>query len=229
MATILEKLDIKAGIAEVKELIAQKQVIALLFLFVLLLFPLASLLTGLCWLILRNVGVKWVKVLAWISAGALAAWLVLRKLAFLFLMIVCWDEDADRERCSMEISKTWQSMSTEERMAYMSTEKLKQVTDIDFPEYDVIDYWDMTAWQDPSCCWVLELRDEFDKSYLDSLRDAGILEYDSSDSTYRFEIDYPEYDYADVECSDFSLRIKGTEVVINDYRCSCEELCLSNK
>jgi hypothetical protein len=45
MATILEKLDIKAGIAEVKELIAQKQVIALLFLFVLLLFPLASLLT----------------------------------------------------------------------------------------------------------------------------------------------------------------------------------------
>lgn len=224
MTNLLEKLDLKTALAEAKELIAKNKVTTALLVVLLVLFPIASIIAGVCWLVLRKVSTKWVKVLAWMSAVAFATWLVLRKIAFLLMLVIsiCDESDSDRHRCVVEISKVWQSMSSEEKRAYMSNERLKQMTGIGFPEYDVTDYWDMTVYKDPCCTWVLELREEFDKSYLEHLCERGVLEYDESDSTYLFEYDDPDFSYADVECSDFVLTIKGTEVVVNDCLCACK-------
>ena len=147
MTNLFEKLDLKTALAEAKELITQNKVTTALLIVLLVLFPLASIIAGVCWLVLRKVSTKWVKVLAWMSAVAFATWLVLRKIAFLLMLVIsiCDESDSDRHRCVVEISKAWQSMSSEEKRAYMSNERLKQMTGIGFPEYDVTDYWDMTV------------------------------------------------------------------------------------
>ena len=58
MTNLLEKLDLKTALAEAKELITQNKVTTALLIVLLVLFPIASIIAGVCWLVLRKVSTK---------------------------------------------------------------------------------------------------------------------------------------------------------------------------
>ncbi len=192
-------INLKEMFSELKECIRQNKKAAAIWITAAVLFPLATLIIWFCHFVFKRArnSRMWVKVVAWTICSLKAACLVAVKILTVYMLGVLVYVELTHEDRADENKEKWEAMPVEERNAMLPPDILKFETGIDFPEYEVKIVYEAAPFvMDPCYTWKLELKEEFDQEYLETLCDNGLLYYDDADSTYVYRNgEYPDFDY----------------------------------
>ena len=150
------------------------------------------------------------KILIWILSIVYLLPQLLGTIIFLvFIIVLTFSEQKRIDEHAEWVRTTPQ----EEKNILLTKEELEKTTGLEFPPFNIIDIWPPEAFtQDPCYYWELELKEDFDKDYLNGLVDKEKLIFHQSDSTYTLSspVNTEEDTY------ELELILDGRKVIIYD-------------
>ena len=150
------------------------------------------------------------KILIWILSIVYLLPQLLGTIIFLVFIIVL----AFSEQKRIDEHAEWVRATPQEEKNILLTEgELEKATGLEFPSFDVIDMCPPEVFtQDPCYYWELELKEDFDKDYLNELVDKEKFIFNLNDSTYTLSspVNTEEDTY------ELELILDGRKVIIYD-------------
>lgn len=150
------------------------------------------------------------RVLIWVISLVFLLPLLLETITFLIFIIVF---SVSQQKSNAKHAEWVRDTPQEEKNILLTEGELEKATGLEFPSFDVIDMCPPEVFtMDPCYYWKLELKEDFDKDYLDELVNKEKLIFNQNDSTYTLSspVNTEEDTY------ELELILEGRKVIIYD-------------